>query len=152
MKKLLTAALVFGFATVTLSAHAGFGIPSTGSTGGDIAVKVANKAVNKGIESAINDKIAKQGCAFKDSKTKDATTCDLGKIISDLSGWRSGLESTISSNVSVNIEASANKSDLAWDRVSYVQDKLRAGLSSWRWNTHKTTSNGDKLRIWVSVN
>lgn len=152
MKKLFTAALVIGLAVVSVSASAGFGLPSTGSAGGDLAVKATKKAVGKGLEASINDKIAKQNCAFKNNTTKTETTCDLNKIIADLKGWRTGLESTIANSVNVHIEASADKSDLAWDRVSYVQNQLRSGLSSWRWSTHKTTANGNKLKIWVEVN
>ncbi len=81
MKKLVLTAIV----TVFMASNAfAFGIPSTGSRGGDIAVGVAKKGVNKGLEASINDKIAKKNCAFKDSKTKTDTTCDLDAIIKDL--------------------------------------------------------------------
>ncbi len=149
MKKILSIALLMGLAAG--SAHAGFGIPSTGSRGGDLAVKVGKKAAGKGFEASINNTLAKKNCAFKNATTVTETTCDLNTIISDLKGWRSGLESTIVNSVSVHIEASATKDRLAWDRVSHVQNELRNGLSSWRWSTHKTTGNGDKLKIWVEI-
>src|SRR5690606_30758946 len=86
--------------SVSDSANAfGFGIPSTGSRGGDAAVSLGKKGVNKGLEASINDKLAKKNCAFVDSKTKTDTTCNLDAIIKDLQGWRTGLESTIANNV-----------------------------------------------------
>jgi hypothetical protein len=122
-------------------------IPSSGTK-----AEATTKSVAKGaLEAGINDNLKKQNCSFSDSKTDKKTTCDLNKIVADLKNWRDGLESTIANDVDVHIEASAADNDLAWKRVSYVQDQLKAKLSYWDWYTDKTTINGDKLKIWVKV-
>lgn len=153
MKKTVLFVSVFVFLFGIASANAiDFGgvkgnIPSSNTK----AESVTKKAAGTAVTAAINDKLKKQNCAFADSKTESQTTCDLNKIISDLKGWQQGLESTIANDVDVHIEASANDDSLAWKRVSSVQDTLKAKFSYWDWYTHKTTSSGDKLKIWVST-
>ncbi|HBF13840.1 MAG TPA: hypothetical protein DDW49_10740 [Deltaproteobacteria bacterium] len=148
MKKISTfmAAVFVGYG---LNAHA-FNI-NTGNSNANQGIKTSSKVAGASIEASINDKIKKENCAFADSKTDNKTTCDLDKIIKYLVDWKKGLESTIANDVDVHIEASADKNDLAWKRVSFVQDKMRAKLSYWDWYTHKTTANADKMKIWVDV-
>lgn len=123
-------------------------VPSSGTK----AESITKTAVKKGVEAGINDKIKKKNCAFINSTTENQTSCNLDSVVADLKGWRSGLESTIANDVNIHIEASADKSDLAWKRVSFVEDLLRSKINYWDWYTHKTTANGNGLKIWVTVN
>lgn len=133
-------------------AHAiNLGSVNTGNSNANQAIKQGSKASRAALEAAINDKIKKENCAFVDAKTENKTTCNLDKVIKTLANWRSGLESTIANDVDVHIEASAVKNDLAWKRVSFVEDKMKQKLSYWDWYSHKTTANANNLKIWVKV-
>lgn len=113
--------------------------------------KVTKEVAKAGIEAGLNDKLKKEGCAFKNDTTKDETTCDLNKVIGYLSNWRKGLTNTVANDVNVYIEASAKKSGLASDRASHVEGVMRKKLSYWDWYTQTTTKNGNGLKIWVTV-
>lgn len=140
--------LVLVLVLFSLNAHAfGISLPSSGTQ----AESVTKKVVGKSLEAGINDSLKKKNCKFKNGSTETETTCDLNAIVNDLKSWRNGLEASIANDVDINIEASATTSDLAWKRVSAVQDVLKAKISWWDWYTHKTTANGDGLRIWVKV-
>lgn len=153
MKKIVPLFLFFCFVLFAVNSNA-FGpgtlkgsIPSSGTQAESVTKQVAGSA----LEASINDSIKKQNCAFADDKTENKTTCDLNKIVADLKKWRDGLEATVSNDVDIHIQASAKDNDLAWKRVSFVQDVLKSKITYWDWYTDKTTANGDKLKIWVDV-
>lgn len=150
MKKFTVIIALLGMAFYASGVMAQFGgvkLPSSG-TGAETAVK---KTATKAVEASINDKLKKKGCAFANSTTENQITCNLDQVIADLKSWKGGLESTVANDFNIHVQASANDSDLAWKRVSFVQDKLRASINYWDWYTHKTTAEGDNLKIWVTA-
>src|SRR3990167_8303323 len=147
-EKVLLLTAVLGLAAG--QAHAiNLGNVNTGNSDANRAINQGAKVSRAALEAGINDKLKKENCAFVDGKTENKTTCDLDKVIKTLANWRSGLESTIANDVDVHIEASADQNSLAWKRVSFVQDKMKAKLSYWDWYSHKTTANANGLKIWV---
>jgi len=128
-----------------------FDIPTGGSSTA-ATVKHNTKEVTKAVTTAaINDKIKKENCAFVKGK-KDQTTCDMDKILKYLTDWKTGLKTSgITSDFDIHVEANADKDTLAWDRVRYVEKKLKAKVSYWDWYSHKG-ENGDKLKIWITQN
>lgn len=154
MKKIAITGLIAGLVMISTASFAGFGLPKV-STGNSTVNNVTNKAVdtakNKGFEKVINDKIAKYNCQFKDGKTVDGVTCDLNKVIRELEGWRNGLEGTVANDVDINVQASALKSDLAWQRGNHVRDQIRNSINYWDYYVTSNTSSDKGLKIWVSV-
>lgn len=135
--------------TAPLGAFA-FDIP-TGGNPTAAKVKTVTKEATKTITtSAINDKLKKENCQFVKEKS-DQVTCDLNKIMKYLTDWKGGLEGTgVTSDFDIHAEASAENNDLAWKRVSFIEGKLKQKVSYWDWWSHKTTDNGDGLKIWIS--
>lgn len=147
MKKL--AALILLAIGIPLTAQS-FDIPTGGSSEAAKVKAVTKEATKQVTTSAINDKLKKENCQFVKDKS-DEVTCDLNKVLKDLSDWKSGLETTgVTSDFDIHAEASADNNDLAWKRVSFVEGKLKARVSYWDWWSHKTTDNGDTLRIWIT--
>jgi hypothetical protein len=150
MKRILSILVATAaFLTVT-SAHAQFG--GILNTGNGVANQALNMGSNKALEAAINDKIKKKNCAFKDKTTDMNTTCDVNAIISDLKNWKSGL-GAVSKNVDIYINASAKDETLANKRAHNMEQKLRGGgVSWWDYMVTSNTANKDGLKIWVKVN
>lgn len=148
MKKItlvITLAIVVAF---TGLAFAGIGLPKTKSA---TANKVMDTAKNKGIEQAINDKIKKHKCAFKDAKTEVDTTCDLDKVIDELVDFKNGLETTLVDDFDIHVTASAEDSSLAYKRSNNIWSKLRPKVNWWDHYVNSDTTSPTGLRIWVSV-
>lgn len=148
----MIAGLVCG---VVMSAHAG--LVNIGSGGIKVDTKeVAKTVAKKGIEKSINDKLAKKNCAFTGATKKDpvgSINCDLNGIISELKNWHDGLEATISNDFDINIEAShETDSTTAYNRATKVQNTIKQKINYWDYNVTSVTANGDKVRIWISVN
>lgn len=140
--------IMFLAALVATGSVQAFDIP-TGGNPTATRVKNTTKQVSKLVTtSAINDKIKKENCSFVKGK-KDQTTCNLDKILKYLTEWKTGLKATgMANDFDIHIEANADKSTLAWERVRYVEKKLKAKVSYWDWYSHKG-DNGDKLKIWI---
>lgn len=129
-----------------------FDIPTGGNPTAAKVKSVTKEATKTITTSAINDKLKKENCQFVKGKT-DQVSCDLNKIMKYLTDWKSGLETTgVTSDFDIHAEASAEDSDLAWKRVSFVEGKLKQKVSYWDWWSHKTTDNGDGLKIWIKQN
>lgn len=126
-----------------------FDIPTGGSSEAAKAKSITKSVTKTVTTAAINDKLKKENCQFVKGKS-DQLTCDLDKILKHLTNWKSGLETTgVTSDFNIHAEASAENNDLAWKRVSFVEGKLKQKVSYWDWWSHKTTDNGDKLKIWI---
>lgn len=154
MKKITALTLTMGIVLISASVWAGFGIPKV-NTGNSTVNRAVNTGVdtakNKGLEKVINDKIAKYNCQFKDVKTVNDTTCDLGKLINELEAWRTGLEGTVANDVNINVQASANTSSLAWDRGNHIRDQIRQRINYWDYYVTSNTGSDRALKIWVTV-
>lgn len=154
MKKSITLALMTGIVLASAASWAGFGIPKV-NTGNSTVNRAVNTGVdtakNKGLEKVINDKIAKHNCSFKDAKTVNGVTCDLNKLITELSNWRTGLESSIANDVNINVQASAKDSNLAWERGNFVSGQIREKIGYWDYYVTSNTHNDRNLKIWVTV-
>lgn len=153
MKKLSILAIT---AAVLLSANSVWaGFPSLKVSNNSTINNAVNKGVKKGTYKAladhINKKIAKHGCQFKDATTTTATTCNLDKVVKELSNWRSGLESTIANDVNVRVQASAKNSSLGYKRAKYVRDQIRSKIGYWDYYVSSNTHNEKGLKIWVEI-
>lgn len=158
MKRSLTLGLSLAV-LVASSAWAGFGIPKV-NTGNSTVNSAVNKGVDMGKNAAvakvINDKLTKYNCQFKNDATMTDTTCNMDKIIKELTMWKSGLESTLVNNVTVNVKASAkdtvkSASSIASSRAQEIRNRLYKTMSWWDYTVTSNTQEGNGLSIWVTV-
>ena len=149
MKKVI--GLTLTLLVVASTSWAGFGLPKvkTGnSTVNNLANKGINKAATKGLEKAINDKIKKLGCSFAD-ETSTATTCNLDKLVRELSLWRQGLEGTIANDFNIYVEAGGKKSTVASSRGNFVRNKIKSKIGYWDY--YVQTKVGKKYKKHLNV-
>ena len=143
MKKIIVITIVFMAVFAIISnTYAGMSLPSTGSSVADTAVKTT---ATKGFEAAINDKIKKYNCQFKD-ETSTQTTCDLSQIITELTNWRNGLESTVANDVDVYVNVGG-----PYNRATFVRNEMHKKLGFWDYMVSADHQNPKGLDIWVKV-
>lgn len=147
-------ALMGAFALVATGAQAG--LVNIGSGGINVNTKeVAKTVAKKGLEKAINDKMAKKNCHFVATKKDKVGTisCDINGIISELKNWHDGLEASIASDFDIHVESShPTDSTIASQRATKVQSSLKSKVSWWDYESTYITTNGDNVKIWISVN
>lgn len=143
MKKIIVLTIVFmAIFAIVSTTYAGMSMPSTGSGAMDTAVKTT---ATKGFEAAINDKIKKYNCQFKD-ETSTETTCDLVKITEELSNWRNGLEATVANDVDVYVNVGG-----PYSRATFVRNELHKKVGYWDYVVSADHTNPKGLDIWVKV-
>ncbi|MFH0798799.1 MAG: hypothetical protein V2A66_01315 [Pseudomonadota bacterium] len=163
MKKLVAGVVVVGTAMIAAAALAW----NVGGAGGSLDVntkKIADKGIQKALQTTLNKQISNQSCTFK-GPTAD-TTCDLKKIGQDLAAAYTGIKEGANYTVYVNIEAddagAAGKGKKAkggmsgYDRASKVKDKLLSSplakvADSWHYNPTSSNNKGNNLKISVEV-
>ena len=150
MKKLFASLLGIAVLCFAVKSMA-FDIPTGGSSEAAKVKQVTKEVVKEVTTAAINDKLKKENCAFVAGK-QDATTCDLGKILGYLTEWKKGLETSgVTQDFDIHVEASAPENyDLASKRVGFVESKLKTRVSYWDWYSNASTTNGDKIKIWIT--
>lgn len=148
---------VVGLATVLAlaGASAQAGMINIGSGGVKVDAKEVTKTVaKKGLEKALNDKLAKKNCQFNATK-KDPVgelSCDLGGIISELKNWHDGLEATVASDFDIHITTShPTDQSIANQRLDKVHKTVKSKISYWDYQIEAVTDNGDAAKIWVSA-
>lgn len=158
MKRSLTLGLSLAV-LVAGSAWAGFGLPKV-NTGNSAVNSALNKGVDMGKNAAvakiINDKLTKYNCQFSNDSTTTDTTCNMDKMINELTMWKSGLESTLVNSVTVNVKASAkdsvkSASTVASTRAQEIRNRLYKTMSWWDYTVTSNTQEGNGLSIWVTV-
>lgn len=154
--------LILGLGLVVLvagSAWAGFGLPKV-NTGNSTMNSVVNKGVDMGKNAAvakiINDKLTKYNCQFANDSTTTDTTCNMDKMVNELTMWKSGLESTLVNSVTVNVKASAkdnikSASTVASTRAQEIRNRLYKTMSWWDYTVTSNTQEGNGLSVWVTV-
>lgn len=143
MRKIIVLTIIFmAIFAIVSTTYAGMSMPATGSGAMDTAVKTT---ANKGFEAAINDKIKKYNCQFKDD-TSTETTCDLNQITTELTNWHHGLENTIANDVNVYVNVGG-----PYNRATYVRNEMYKKLGFWDYVVSADHKNPKGLDIWVKV-
>lgn len=147
-------AILAAIAVVATSAQAG--LVNIGSGGIKVnTTEVVKTVAQKGLEKAINDKLAKKNCHFVATKKDPVGTisCDLQGIIGELKNWHDGLVKTgVANNFDIHIETShETDQSIANKRLDIVHKPVRAKISYWDYLITAVTGNGDAVKIWISA-
>lgn len=120
------------------------------STGG-ISKQVEKQGKSQATKAIVRDynkKLAKENCTYADATTIEPS-CDLDKIISDLSNFHNAMEGTIARDINIILETQGPTRNTAWKRAEYIRDRVRNKITWWDWTIRYRDGRANEVKIQI---